>query len=75
MCECLRVVFVCVSMFVREFVYASACDCLSVCDEHMYVCVCVCMCVFAYVCAYVSDYKPCVSVIVHACVRACVCVS
>ena len=43
--ECWRVVFVCVSIFVREFVYVSAFVCLSVCDVHMYGCVCVCMCV------------------------------
>ena len=38
MCEYWRVVFVCVSMFVREFVYVSACVSLSVCDVQMYVC-------------------------------------
>ena len=49
MCECFRVVSVCVSMLVRKFVYVSACDCLSVCDVH-------CMCVFAYVCACLRIY-------------------
>ena len=38
MCECLRVVFVCVSMFVRDFVYVCECVCLSLCDVRMYVC-------------------------------------
>ena len=47
MCECLRVVFVCVSVFVREIVYVYACVCVcgcecvrvNMCDVRMYVCV------------------------------------
>ena len=43
MCECLRVVFVCVSVFVREIVYVCVCVCecvrVNMCDVRMYVCV------------------------------------
>ena len=45
MSVCLRVLFVCVSVFVREFVHVCVCVCVSVCEVRMYMCVCVCMCV------------------------------
>ena len=38
MCECLRVVFVSVSVFVHMFAYVHTCVCFSVFDVHMYVC-------------------------------------
>ena len=34
----MRVVFVCVRVFVREFMYVCACVCLSVYNARMYVC-------------------------------------
>ena len=63
MCQFSELLFVCMHVCLRAYVFASICVCVHVC-LCAYVFVCVCVCVHVCLCAYVF---VCVCVCMHMC--------